>query len=106
MMQTDAWKSRSGSQSRPLLVRYDQLLYCSFSLKTLAATNGTVRLSLGRYMSCSNSKVSVMLGEVRLFYAVSPSQSFVALWGSSVTWTPSASDFTMVGPVCLLQKTN
>ena len=105
-MQTDAWESRFGSQSRPLLWHFDQLLYCSFSMKTLTATNGTVLLRLGRYMSCSNSKVSVMLGEVRLFYSVSPSHSFVALWSSSEIWTLYASDFTLVGPVCLLQETN
>ena len=80
MMQTDAWKSQCGLPSNHSFVQYDQWPCYSFFLKISAATIKTVQLLIGRFKSCGNFRVSMMLGEERLFYAAFLSQSFVALW--------------------------
>ena len=103
MMQTGAWKSQSGWQSIPLFVQFDQLLCCSFSLKTSVATTRLVRLPHVRELQ-QQQRVSDARRGAAFFDAVSPSQRIVALWGSSATWTPSAADLRWLAPSVFFER--
>ena len=84
----------NGLPSSHHFVRHEQSLCYSFFQKISEVTIKTVQLLPGRFKSCCNSRVSMMLRGERPFCAA---RNIVALWDSSATFPPFVANFMMAG---------